>query len=837
MRARSSTRPDSSEQTLVQFLHDLATRFGERDALVFKPGFRYRRWTYQQLWDDSGKVAALLQERGVGKGDRVVLWAPNSPFWVLSFFGIIRAGAVVVPLDLRSPSDFVDKVISRTEPVLSFVSRQTPDDHDRLGLPEIFHEDLEGLYEGKGAPTEVAAEPDDLLEIMFTSGTTGDPKGVMLTHRNLVSNVVACYASVPPVPDDRFISILPLSHMLEQTGGLLLALYAGASITYPTSRQPSVLSRTIRERQITLLQVVPLLLDVFMKGIEREAKNQGKEGLWKRMQKLAGGLPFPVRRLMFRQVHAKLGGHLLYVISGGAALDSELAQKWERLGVHVIQGYGATEAAPVISIHTKARPGHDSAGLPLPGVEVTIADDDEILVRGPNVTPGYWQDEAKTAESFEDGWYKTGDLGSFDDRGHLYLKGRKKDMIVLPNGENVYAEDVETTLMRHPSVKEAVVVGLATESRLEVHAALLMEEGPGQAADAVSWANDQLADRQRVRGHTVWPEEDFPRTHTMKVRKGVVLEMLQAGVGQVPKGDAVPTGPQVAEAPPVEQLVANVVGRPVADLRPDMTLAGDLELDSLGRVEILLAVEGELGVYLDESSITEETTIQDMAALVEEGSQRPTMMSFPSWGMQLWCRIVRGTLQRFVMFPLTASMYKLSVTDTHHLESLEGPVVFASNHHLYLDNPLIIKSMPSKWRRQLAIAGAAELWNSPVWSIVNPLLGNAIPLAKEGAVRPSLENLGHVLDKGWSVLIYPEGKLSIGGPLAPFMNGTGLVAVEGRVPIVPMRLNIHKAGVPGPAPFLRRGHIEIKFGGPIRFEPGTNHEEATAVLQRAVKSL
>lgn len=836
MKSTTGNRPENTGQTITQFLDKLAFKFGERDALVFKPGFRYRCWSYRQVWQDSGKIATVLQDHGVQKGDRVVLWAPNSPFWVLSFFGIVRAGAIVVPLDLRSPSNFVDNVVSRTQPVLSFVSRMTPEGHEGLGLPEIFHEDLEEMYRSADAQKEVAAEPDDVMEVMFTSGTTGDPKGVMLTHRNLVSNAEAAYKSVPPVPDDRFISILPLSHMLEQTGGLLLALSAGASITYPTSRQPSVLSRTIRERQITLLQVVPLLLDVFMKGIEREVKNQGRERMWSLMQRLAGRLPVPLRRIMFGQVHRKLGGHLRYVISGGAALDPELAQKWDRLGVRVIQGYGATEASPVISIHPKTRPGHDSVGLPLAGVDVKIAEDEEILVRGPNVTPGYWEDETKTAESFDADWHKTGDLGFIDERGYLHLKGRKKDMIVLPNGENVYAEDVEATLTRHPSVTDAVVVGLPTESRVEIHAALLMGDS-SEAPNAVSWANDQLAARQRVRGHTVWPDEDFPRTHTMKVRKSVVLEMLQSGMGRLPKAGEAPSSTQVSEAPSVEQLVANVVKRPVADLRPQMTLGNDLELDSLGRVEILLAVEGDLGVYLDESSITEQTTIEGLSALVEEGSGRPPIISFPSWGMLMWCRQARGALQRLIMFPLVRAMYKLRVTDDHHLQQVEGPVVFASNHHLYLDNPLIIKSMPLEWRRRLAIAGAAELWDSPVWSIVNPLLGNAIPLAKEGAVRPSLENLGNVLDRGWSVLIYPEGKLSVGGPLAPFMNGTGLVAVEGRVPVVPMRLDIHNPGVPAAAPFLRRGHVEIKFGEPIRFEPGTDHEEASAMLEQAVKSL
>ena len=264
-------------ETVIDFLRGAVERYGSRDALLFKPAFRYQRWSYSRLWNESGQVATLLQRRGLTMGDQVILWGPNSPHWVLIFFGCIRAGVVLVPLDLRSAPDYVSRVISRTEPKLAFTSRLTPKDEVDLGVPEITFEELEAAIQGLPQPEHVDIAPDDLAEIMFTSGTTGDPKGVMLTHRNLTANIEGISQYISCNPSSRLLSILPLSHMYEQMGGLFILLYHGASVTYPTSRQPTVLARTMRERRITIMLLVPQALELLMNGIEREVKRQGRE--------------------------------------------------------------------------------------------------------------------------------------------------------------------------------------------------------------------------------------------------------------------------------------------------------------------------------------------------------------------------------------------------------------------------------------------------------------------------------------------------------------------------------------------------------------------------------
>ena len=845
-----TSKPKSPSGTIVDFLRGTVDRHGPRDALLFKPGFRYQRWSYERLWRESGQVATLLQRQGLSRGDQVIVWGPNCPQWVLVFFGCMRAGVVAVPLDLRSAPDYVERVISRITPKLAFTSRFTPKGDVNLALPEITFEELESEIQDLPEPDPVEIEPDDLAEIMFTSGTTGDPKGVMLTHRNLTANLEGITQYITCDTSSRLLSILPLSHMYEQMGGLLTVLHFGASVTYPTSRQPTVLARTMRERQITTMLLVPQGLELLMNGIEREVRRQGKGALWDKLMRIAEKTPYPLRRRLFGRVHRQFGGKLDFIVSGGAALDPELGRKWELMGVKIVQGYGATEASPVISNHTIAERRPESVGRPLPNVELKLSDDGEIMVRGDSISPGYWNSPEQTAAAFDGDWYRTGDLGYFDEHDFLRIRGRMKDMIVLPSGQNVYPDDIQAVLNRHPNVTDSAVVGLqpARGGSVEVHAALILD-GADDAGPVVAWANDQLAEQQRVRGYTVWPEEDFPRTHTLKVKKPQLIDQLKSRQGApgraghvkeeggVPaEASSSPSGPRDGSRALLD-IVAEVAVLDAAAITPDMTLGDDLNLDSLGRVEMLSAIEADLGVYLDESQIGPETTIRQLQTVLEEGASNPPVTQFPEWGMRWWCRMIRGFIQRALMFPILKLPYGMKVTGREHLRDLEGPVLFASNHSLGLDNPLIIEAIPSNWRRSLAIAGAARLWKNPVFWVMNPLLGNGFPLAQEGAVRPSLENMGKIIDNGWSVLIYPEGQLTIGGPIKPFMGGTGLVAVEGRLPVVPLRLHVNRLGSPTRFPILKRGSVEIRFGKPLKFSPGTDYQEATSKIEAAVKSL
>jgi long-chain acyl-CoA synthetase len=363
--------------------------------------------------------------------------------------------------------------------------------------------------------------------LMYTSGTTGDPKGVILTHGNVAANMRAIPEIIIIEPYFRLLSLLPLSHILEQVVGLMVPMLGGASIHYIDTLKPQVIFEAMEAEGITMMIVVPQLLQLFMNGIEREVRRQGKERIWNVLHAVAPRLPFGLRRRLFPAIHKRLGGKFEFFASGGAYLPPDLAQRWENMGIKILQGYGLTENSPIVCANSLDRRKLDSIGRVVSNVQLKLADDGEILIKGPSVFKGYWQDPAATEAAFEDGWYHTGDTARMDDQGYLYFTGRKKNVIVLANGMNVHAEDVENALTSTGLVVDAVVLGQNDLSgEPQVHAVLVMED-PSQAEVAIERANKNLAGHQRIRTHTIWPDEDFPRTHTLKVKRPEVERRLR----------------------------------------------------------------------------------------------------------------------------------------------------------------------------------------------------------------------------------------------------------------------------------------------------------------------
>ena len=514
-------------QTLNDLLEWTASRFADNPALLYTSGSGTETWTYSLLEQQAGRVAAYLRACGVSRGDRVVIWAPSSPWWVASFFGIMRIGAIVVPLDVRSSPDFVRRVISQSEPHRIIAASQFVA-HWQHDVPIVDVAELDTLtpHDPDGANKEIGA--DDLAEIIFTSGTTGTPKGVMLSHGNIRSTVEAMNLVVPSGPKLRPLSILPLSHLLEQTVGLMLSMRGGTRIAISTGLQPALVQRDMRQHHVTTMVLVPRILSLFMDSIEQEVRRRKRERQWLLLMRISGYLPRKLRRLLFRDVIRNFGGQLDFFVSGGATLDPDLERKWELLGVAILQGYGASETSPVITSTSIADRKPRSVGKPMPGVQIRIARDEEILVKGPNVMQGYWKNPQATAAVIVDGWYLTGDLGEMDADGRLYLKGRKRDLIVLSDGLNVYPEDVENALRRAPGLVDCVVMGIPSSRGPEIHAVMILQPGI-DPADCLRQANAMLGSHQRIRSFTLWPESDFPRTHTAKIKRHEVIETVLAG--------------------------------------------------------------------------------------------------------------------------------------------------------------------------------------------------------------------------------------------------------------------------------------------------------------------
>ena len=513
-------------RTINELLKTAVVRYSERIAFIEpEDEGRMVSLTYNDLLEQVNGFAGALQEKGLKKGDRLLLWSASRIDWMVAFFGTLFIGAVVVPLDINSKEELLSKIEQSTEAKYLITSQKQ---YSGLKQPHAPLIDIDALPLSR---LDMATLPeingDDLAELVFTSGTTGQPKGVMLSHLNITSDAIASVSVVNILKDDRALSILPLSHMFELTIEIAI-LYVGASVVYARTLSPDTLLNLFASEHVTCMVLVPQALQLFLNGIERQVRQQKKEKQWEVLHRIAERLPFRFRRVLFRQVHKRFGGNFHFFVSGGAYLPPNLHKRWENMGFRVIQGYGATECAPVVSATPYNEHVYNSIGKPIPGVEVRIAGDGELLVKGPNVAPGYWKNPEATAAAFENGWYHTGDLGFKDGKGNLYLKGRKKNLIVLANGLNVYPEDIENVLLTNPSIKDAVVFGLMEkDAGPTVHGVLLMDE-PDQAKSAIQQANKQLASQQQIRGFTVWPDQDFPRTHTLKVKRPEVLERLQS---------------------------------------------------------------------------------------------------------------------------------------------------------------------------------------------------------------------------------------------------------------------------------------------------------------------
>ena len=505
-------------------------------------GYRTERWSYGQVAETAFRFARELEKRGIGKGERVLLWGPNSAEWVAVFFGCALRGAIVVPIDEAGAADFAQRVYQQVDGRLLVCSRE----HARcLRFQSLVLEDLrETLSAHASAPYDAAAiGPADVLEIVFTSGTTAEPKGVVITHGNVLGNIAPLETEIQKylkyerlVHPVRFLNLLPLSHVFGQFLGIFLPQLMGGTVIFQDALNPGEVIRTIRRERVSVLVAVPRMLQSLKEKIERDLEDEGRLEDFRRRFQAAEGKHFLQRWWIFRRVHRQFGWKFWAFISGGAALDRVTEEFWDRLGYAAIQGYGLTETTSIVSVNHPFRLGKGSIGKVLAGREVKLAPDGEILVRGSGVSAGYWTGHELQPMTAEEGWYGTGDIGALDAEGNLYFKGRKKDVIVTPAGMNVYPEDLEAALRRQPEVKDCVVIALPRDGNAEPCAVMIMRDGNVDPEPVVRHANETLAEYQRMRNWFVWQEDDFPRTSTQKPRTNAILQVVQARLGAKPAG-------------------------------------------------------------------------------------------------------------------------------------------------------------------------------------------------------------------------------------------------------------------------------------------------------------
>lgn len=814
-------------------LFDSFENLGDKTAFVNRTGVRRLVVSYRQFHLLCLKMARLLADRGVGEGDRVLLWGPNSSWWGVAYWGIIIRGAVAVPVDFMSERERAQTIHGLTEAVLAIQSRYKP---DRIEAPALLLEELPFLLEDL-KPIENKSKPSsgDIAQLIYTSGTTGNPKGVMLTHANLVANMTQIHNAVPIITSEfTFLSLLPLSHMFEQMGGFFLPLSRGAAIVYLRTLKPSAIMEALGEEDISVIMSVPRLMQLLKTSVEQglEEKHLGKVA--RLLLGQAENFPPEMRRMLFWPIHHKFGRHFAVFVSGGAPLDPEVFKFWHGMGFTLLEGYGLTETSPVLAVNPIEQQRNGSVGLALPGVELQVRDK-EILARGANVFPGYYQNEQATRDAFtEDGWFRSGDLGEIDQDGWVTIKGREKELIVTGAGINVYPEEIEAVLNKVPGVRESCVIGMDRGGGEEVHAVLLLNSGATNPDEIIAAANASLDTLHRITGHTVWQEPEFPKTTTLKVKKFQVKEQIRKG-----RGEGV--GPSSDR---LYNLLARVIGADLGEIHEESLLVADLGLTSIARVELVNYLEQEFRLDIGDSQLGPETRVRDIRQIIEKREKQTSRDHFRFWSNSTPVRGIRQLWDALVNRPLYRSFVTLEVRGAEHVQDLQGPVIFIGNHSSYFDQPSVMFSLPRRIRYRTASAAYEEfffgrfdsfgqrLWRRFAYEYGTWLL-NLFPLPQTRGFSGALRYMGKLADNGISILIFPEGQHTRDGSMHDFQSGLGIMVKELGLPVVPFKIRGTRDVLPHGAAWPKRGTVSVTFGSPIDFQ----RSEPAEIVERSRKAV
>jgi len=887
-----------SRDSLITLFRDFE-RFRRDRSIVYARGYRQNSWTYEGLASTALLLANVLKSRGIQTNDRILLWAPNSAEWVAAFWACLLSGAVAVPMDDSASPDFACRVVRDSQVKLIVASRAKPQLDP--SLPLLVLEDLPDIalqhrgFASETVPCETSkpllsslpGEPltrQHIAEILFTSGTTAEPRGVVLTHGNFLANLEPIERGLRPyLPYERFlhplrlVSLVPLSHVFGQFMALFVAPLLGATVVFENSTHPAEILRTLKREQATVLIAVPRMLDLLRSAIEREIDCRGWRPWFEANYSAADRQPFLRRAWRFRRIHGLFGFRFWAFIAGGAALGSDTELFLKRLGFAVVQGYGMTETASLISLNHPFSAAEGSVGKILPGREFKLSEDGEILVRGENVSSGYWEKGVLQQTSQENGgWLRTGDLGALDSNGNLRFRGRKKNVIVTAAGLNIYPEDLEAALKKQPAIRDAVVVPLNRNGNPEPCAILLAQVEstviPGAAATAagmssspsiataISAANATLADYQRMRAWLVWSEPDFPRTPTGKPRLAVIAARAAELLSVAPGFPASGAGPAVFASPASPSL-----GTQTEPLTPFLSstsraFSGSLtSLSSLDRVELLSALEHRYNIELNESAFSDAQTVADLQKLISQPAAQDIAGSidpYPRWAQLEAIRLARLFIYYALVWPATQLLAHPRILGRHHLQGLSGPVIIISNHVTRrADIGLILAALPARFRHRLATAMGGEnlermrtpprewfflkRWAYQLGHGLLTALFNVFPLPRFSGFRRSFRFAGESADRGYSVLIFPEGVVnnSDDGQMAPFQSGIGLLAENLALPVVPVRIDGVWQMKRERRRLARPGEITVHIGAPIRFPPNTAAGEIAHHLECAVRSL
>jgi long-chain acyl-CoA synthetase len=886
--------------TLVQ---DFRNSGGEI-AVVRYQGNRRRVSTYGDIARLAGRFAAYLGEQNIGVGDRIVLWGENSAEWIAAYHGCILRGVLAVPLDAYGSADFAARVAADVQPKLAvgdaLLVRQLPAQYKRIEF-----ESWDAQLPRDEAGPIPGLNRDTPLQILFTSGTTGDPKGIVHTHGNVLASVGPIEQAAQKylryekyVHPLRFLHTLPLSHVFGQTMGLWIPPIFRAEVHFESRLVAPRLIETIRRERISVLAAVPrifALLKTYLEstqpGLADRVAQSHKLRAWKKWW-------------VFRDVHRAFGMKFWALISGGGALAPAVEQFWNTLGFVLVQGYGMTETTALITLNHPFHVARGTIGKPLPGREVKIGPDGEVLVRGPMISTATWS--GGELRQREDEWLATGDIAEEQSTGELKFLGRKSEVIVTAAGVNIHPEDLEAVIEQQPGVAACAVVAMQTPSGPEPCAVLAMRGGDEQAPKAIELANAQLPEFQRVRRWMLFPEPDIPRTSTGKVRRKAVAAWLEE-TQDAATGTRTTSAAFTLAQDWLLALIVQITGEPPNTSGDELRLSEDLHLDSLGRVQLAAAIEQKLGMPPESGLLEQVQTLGDVRALVSghtsatapheasstehaaittaaiepvqprdaTGATQPsqhapatpdlphieparTTYVYPHWPWGQLMQWKRAAFIELIMLPLVRFLARPRVVAPPDLRAkISEPVLIIANHITAYDGPLVQYALPGVIRRHVAAAMSGEMledfrhFRNPEWPAnkrgfypLGPLawfaltaLFNVFPLPRSRDFQRSFAHAGEALDRGYHVLVFPEGTRSASGQLARFRPGIGLLVKQSETAVLPVALRgLGELKASGRG-WFRSGKLEIRVGEPIRFALETSETEITEQLHAAVAAL
>jgi long-chain acyl-CoA synthetase len=868
-------------------------RHAAETAVVAHRGNRRYATKYGEVARIAGRFAAELERRGIAPGERVVLWGENSAEWIGVFFGCLLRGVIAVPLDAAGRSEFAGRVIGDVDPklvvgdaeLIAALGQQGTGTRDQ-GSEKAVGSQISDCLPLMGIAAHLPAEPlyevsdavsgETPFQIVFTSGTTSEPRGIVHTHRNVlvslqsIENEIDKYLKYERIFHPlRFLHSIPLSHVFGQFMGLWCPALLAAEVHFAEQLEPARVTELIRRERISVLVAVPRVLQLLRVHLLGRFPRLGEE------LDASAGLSIWKRWWVFRRVHGALGWKFWAVISGGATLPAELETFWTRLGFALIQGYGMTETAALVTLNHPFHIAPGTIGKALPGREVKISDEGEILVRGEMLSAATWAGGRMQAREGE--WLATGDLAEKSAAGDLRFLGRKGDVIVTGAGMNIHPADLEAALVAQPGVRGAVVVSCEIAGNAEPVAVVLFSGKEDKLQRAVATANRELAEYQQIRRVLRWPEIDFPFTSTGKLlRRHMAQWACETLAGRRHYGDA-------ADRDGLLAMICEVTGEaiPQADSGEidHMRLSEDLHLDSLGRVQLQSALEQRFGVELEDDAIASLKTLGELRVLVEDAGCRLQVVGssanersydpsekqvvgneerteehiYPHWPWSWPIQAVRIVFIECVMRPVVWLLAAPRVV-CDGAELPDMPVLLIANHVTAYDGALILYALPAKLRRRVAAAMSGEMLadmrharnqSNAIANIFKPsaywlltTLFNVFPLPRAQGFRHSFAHAGEAMDRGYSVMIFPEGTRSRDGVLHAFRPGIGLLAAESRVPIVPMALiGLGELRASG-ARWFHSGKIEVRIGRAVAAaSEETDPAQLTATLEEAVRGL